>query len=86
MSLSSIPESGVRAKPRGAQILAICEAKVSLRRINRPCEALVPLANAKLMHLLIPHSELHLFDCGHMFLMTRGEASARAINEFVDRP
>jgi len=49
-------------------------------------DPLVPLANAKLMHLLIPHSELHLFDCGHMFLMTRGEASARAINEFLDRP
>jgi pimeloyl-ACP methyl ester carboxylesterase len=49
-------------------------------------DPLVPLANAKLMHLLIPHSELHLFDCGHMFLMTRGEASARAIHEFLDRP
>jgi poly(3-hydroxyoctanoate) depolymerase len=49
-------------------------------------DPLVPLANAKLMHLLIPHSELQMFDCGHMFLMTSAEASACAISEFLDRP
>jgi poly(3-hydroxyoctanoate) depolymerase len=64
-----------------------------LHRLRQPTlimagrdDPLVPLANAKLMHLLIPHSELQLFDCGHMFLMTRSEASARAISEFLDRP
>ena len=52
-----------------------------LHRLRQPTlimagrdDPLVPLANAKLMHLLIPHSELQVFDCGHMFLMTRGEA------------
>ena len=49
-------------------------------------DPLIPLANAKLMHLLIPHSELQVLDCGHLFLMTRAEASARAIGEFLDRP
>lgn len=49
-------------------------------------DPLIPLANAKLMRLLIPHSELQVFDCGHLFLMTRGEASARTIGEFLDRP
>ena len=64
-----------------------------LHRLRQPTlimagrdDPLVPLANAKLMHLLIPHSELQVFDCGHLFLMTRGEASARAIGEFLDRP
>jgi poly(3-hydroxyalkanoate) depolymerase len=49
-------------------------------------DPLVPAVNAHLMHLLIPHSELRMFDCGHLFLLTRTEASARAIGEFLDRP
>ena len=64
-----------------------------LHRLRQPTlimagrdDPLVPLANAELMHRLIPHSELQVFDCGHMFLLTRGAASARAINEFLDRP
>jgi poly(3-hydroxyalkanoate) depolymerase len=64
-----------------------------LHRLRQPTlimagrdDPLVPLANAKLMHSLIPRSELKIFDCGHMFLMTRGAASARAIDEFLDRP
>ena len=64
-----------------------------LHRLRQPTlimagrdDPLVPLANAKLMHRLIPRSELQLFDSGHLFLMTRGEESARVINEFLDRP
>jgi poly(3-hydroxyalkanoate) depolymerase len=64
-----------------------------LHRLRQPTlimagrdDPLVPLANAKLMQLLIPHSELQVFDCGHLFLMTRVEASARAIGVFLDRP
>jgi poly(3-hydroxyalkanoate) depolymerase len=49
-------------------------------------DPLVPLANAKLMHMLIQHSELKVLDCGHMFLMTRAEESAAAIRDFLDRP
>ena len=37
------------------------------------------------MRSLIPNSELKLFDCGHLFLMTRQEESVRAINEFLDK-
>jgi pimeloyl-ACP methyl ester carboxylesterase len=48
-------------------------------------DPLVPLANAKLMHLLIPRSELELSDCGHLFLLTRTDSSAGAIAEFLDR-
>jgi poly(3-hydroxyoctanoate) depolymerase len=49
-------------------------------------DPLVPLLNARVMHLLIPGSELRVFDCGHMFLLTRPEESAQAIREFLDRP
>lgn len=49
-------------------------------------DPLVPLVNARLMHKLIQHSELKVFDCGHMFLMTRADESVAAIREFLDRP
>jgi len=49
-------------------------------------DPLVPLSNAKLMQRLIPRSEIELFDCGHLFLLTRTAASARAIAGFLDRP
>lgn len=64
-----------------------------LHRLTQPTlvmagndDPLVPLANAKLMHVLIPNSELKVFDCGHLFLLTRGEQAASAIREFLDRP
>ena len=49
-------------------------------------DPLIPLANAKIMQLLIPRSELRVFDCGHMFLMTRADEAAETIREFLDRP
>jgi poly(3-hydroxyoctanoate) depolymerase len=39
-----------------------------------------------LMRRLIPRAELNVFDCGHLFLLTRPEPAARAIEEFLDRP
>ena len=64
-----------------------------LHRVKQPAlvmagsdDPLVPLANARVLKFLLPHSELLVFDCGHLFLLTRAEASARAINEFLDRP
>ena len=64
-----------------------------LHRLRQPTlvmagsdDPLVPLLNARLMHMLIPRSELRLFDCGHLFLITRAKESAQAINEFLDRP
>ena len=48
-------------------------------------DPLVPLANAWLMHKLIRKSELKVFDCGHMFLMTRADESVAAIREFLDK-
>jgi poly(3-hydroxyalkanoate) depolymerase len=47
-------------------------------------DPLVPAINAQLMHALIPDSELMLLDCGHMFLITRAQQCARAIDEFLN--
>jgi poly(3-hydroxyalkanoate) depolymerase len=64
-----------------------------LHRLQQPTlvmagndDPLVPLLNARLMHALIPHSEMKVFDCGHLFLVTRAKEAALAINEFLDRP
>jgi poly(3-hydroxyalkanoate) depolymerase len=49
-------------------------------------DPIAPLPNARLMCRLIPRAELRVFDCGHLFLLTRPEQSARAIEEFLGRP
>jgi pimeloyl-ACP methyl ester carboxylesterase len=63
-----------------------------LHRIRQPTlvmagadDPLVPLVNARLMHALLPHGELRVFDCGHLFLLTRARACTRTITEFLDR-
>jgi poly(3-hydroxyalkanoate) depolymerase len=49
-------------------------------------DPIAPLPNARLLRWLIPHAELTVLDCGHLFLLTRPDQSARAIEEFLDRP
>ena len=49
-------------------------------------DPIVPLANARLMRRLIPNAEVKVFDCGHLFLLTRPEQSVRAIEDFLDQP
>ena len=49
-------------------------------------DPLIPMVNPRLMRLLIPNAELKVFDCGHLFLLTRGPQSAAAIDEFLNRP
>jgi poly(3-hydroxyalkanoate) depolymerase len=63
-----------------------------LHRLQQPTlvmagndDPLVPLLNATVMHALIPHCEMKVFDCGHLFLVTRAKEAALAINEFLDR-
>ncbi|MDM0037005.1 poly(3-hydroxyalkanoate) depolymerase [Variovorax sp. J22P271] len=48
-------------------------------------DPLVPLANAKLMRMLIRNSDLKVFDCGHLFLLTRPDDSVAAIRAFLDK-
>lgn len=64
-----------------------------LHRLQQPTlvmagedDPLIPLVNARLMNQLIPNCELQVYDCGHLFLLTRAESSVRAISEFLDRP
>ncbi|MGA2553093.1 MAG: poly(3-hydroxyalkanoate) depolymerase [Burkholderiaceae bacterium] len=64
-----------------------------LRRVEQPTlvmggaeDPLVPLANAQVLHRLIPNSELKVFDCGHLFLLTRLAQSVEAITKFLDAP
>ena len=46
-------------------------------------DPLIPVANPKLLHRLIPNSRLHLLDNGHLFMVTRPAESARIIEDFL---
>ncbi len=61
-----------------------------LHRIQQPTlvmagkdDPIVPLANARILARLLPDAKLRVFDCGHLFLLTRLEPSVRAIEEFL---
>lgn len=50
-------------------------------------DAVVPLANGRILHTLIPGSELEVFaGGGHLFLLSHREQSVAAIRGFLDRP
>ena len=49
-------------------------------------DPLIPIINPRLMRALIPNAELKVFDCGHLFLLTRAAESSAAIDEFLGRP
>jgi poly(3-hydroxyalkanoate) depolymerase len=49
-------------------------------------DPLIPLANAYLMQWLIPDARLEILDCGHLFLVTRAEESARIVESFLTAP
>jgi poly(3-hydroxyalkanoate) depolymerase len=46
-------------------------------------DPLIPLANAKLLRLLIPHSRLHVYHGGHLGLVTEAAELAPAVDEFL---
>jgi len=56
-----------------------------LPRLSQPT-LLMAGADARTMHFLIRHSELKVFDCGHLFLITRPDESVAAIRNFLDKP
>lgn len=50
-------------------------------------DAIVPLVNGRILHSLIPGSELEVFQGGgHLFLLSHREQSVASIREFLDRP
>ena len=46
-------------------------------------DPLIPVANAKLLHRLIPRSRLELIDNGHLFVVTRPGETARMVEDFL---
>ena len=46
-------------------------------------DPLIPLANARLMHSLIPHSQLHVYHGGHLGLVTEADELAPVIGRFL---
>ncbi len=48
-------------------------------------DPLTPLANARIMHRLIPHSELHVYHGGHLDLVSEPERMAAVVEAFLSR-
>jgi pimeloyl-ACP methyl ester carboxylesterase len=48
-------------------------------------DPIIPLANGRIMHRLIPGGELHIFRGGHLELLARADSLAPVINEFLSR-
>jgi poly(3-hydroxyalkanoate) depolymerase len=46
-------------------------------------DPLIPLANARLMHRLIPHSRLHVYHGGHLSLVTEAKELAPVVDAFL---
>jgi poly(3-hydroxyalkanoate) depolymerase len=49
-------------------------------------DPIIPLANARLMHRLIPGSRLHVFRGGHLGLVTEAPQLAPVVSEFLTAP
>ena len=49
-------------------------------------DPIIPLANARLMHRLIPQARLHVFHGGHLGLVTEAAELAPVVSEFLTAP
>ena len=49
-------------------------------------DPIIPLVNARLMHRLIPHSQLHVFHGGHLGLVTEAPQLAPVVDQFLAGP
>jgi pimeloyl-ACP methyl ester carboxylesterase len=47
-------------------------------------DPIIPLANARIMHRLIPRSELHVYHGGHLELVADAEHIAPVVEAFLD--
>jgi pimeloyl-ACP methyl ester carboxylesterase len=61
-----------------------------LQRLRQPVlilagndDPLVPLINAKIMQYLIPYSKLHVYNGGHLGLLTNAQELALLIEQFL---
>ena len=64
-----------------------------LHRIQAPAlimagedDPIIPLANARLLASRLPDARLSVFDCGHLFLLTRLERVCNEIETFLQQP
>lgn len=46
-------------------------------------DPLIPVANARLLHRLIPNAKLELIDNGHLFVVTQPKATAQMVDRFL---
>lgn len=46
-------------------------------------DPLIPLINARMHAMLLPDARLHVFDDGHLFLLTRAAETAQIIDDFL---
>lgn len=58
----------------------ICQPTLIMAGNDDP---IIPLINARILHRLIPDSELEIFDCGHLFLLTRLERAVATVERFL---
>jgi pimeloyl-ACP methyl ester carboxylesterase len=49
-------------------------------------DPIIPLANARLMHRLIPDSRLHVYHGGHLGLVTEAAELAHVVDAFLSAP
>ena len=49
-------------------------------------DPIIPLANARLMRLLIPNSRLHVYHGGHLGLVTEAAELAPVVDAFLSAP
>ena len=63
-----------------------------LHRIKAPTlvmagqdDPIVPLGNARMLERGLPNAELRIFDCGHLFVLTRRKQVCAEIDEFLTR-
>lgn len=49
-------------------------------------DPIIPVANARIMHRLLPHSRLHVYPGGHLGVLTESDELATIIEEFLVSP
>jgi poly(3-hydroxyalkanoate) depolymerase len=94
-AIASVAQRMVAPSLRGylSQVYALAgwSSLLWLHRLRQPTlvlagadDPLVPLPNAWILARRIPDARLEVFDCGHLFLLTRIDRVARSLARFLD--
>jgi pimeloyl-ACP methyl ester carboxylesterase len=46
-------------------------------------DPIIPLANARILHALLPHATLHVYDDGHLGLLTSADELGPIVSRFL---